>query len=119
MFAHRWQVLRLTVTAYLADRNQFMSSMQRLPRIGVSATIFSAPAAAWLVVPLFGTIISVSEVAVVLAVVFTALYGSDRHSSRAFQLLWLSFGRPSGQARQQPVRGKAAGPGPRGRQGRS
>jgi hypothetical protein len=40
-------------------------------------------------VPPIGVIISAAEVTVMPSVVFTAPYGSDRHSSRAFRLLWL------------------------------
>jgi len=62
--------------------------------------------------PLIG-VISAAEATVMPSVVFTAPYGSDRHSSRAFRLLWLSFGRAGGQLPQRS--GEEAGPGPRGR----
>jgi hypothetical protein len=62
--------------------------------------------------PLIG-VISAAEATVMPSVVFTAPYGSDRHSSRAFLLLWLSFGRAGGQLPQRS--GEEAGPGPRGR----
>ena len=110
------------VTVYPADRNQFvvhMSNMQILPDAGVSVAIFSAPAAAWLILPLFGVIVSVAEVTVALAVVFTALYGDDRHSSRAFRLLRLSFSRPGPACAPRRVGGRGAGLGPRSRRGRS
>ena len=116
------ELLRFTVTIFPADRNQFvvhMSNMQILPRAGVSAVTFSAPAAAWLVLSLFGVIVSVAEVTVALAVVLTALYGNDRHSGRAFRLLRLSFSRPGPAGAPRRVRGKGAGLGPRSRRGRS
>jgi hypothetical protein len=71
-------------------------------------------------VPLFGVIIGVVEVAAVLVVVFTALYGGDRDSDRAFRLLRWSLNRsepPAGNSGIVREEGSAAGP--RGRQGRT
>lgn len=67
---------------------------QVFSHVGVSAGILGVPVgAAWLTMPLFGVIVSAAEVAVVLVVVFTALYGSDRNSDRAFRLLRWSLNR--------------------------
>jgi hypothetical protein len=67
---------------------------QAFSHIGVSAGILGVPVgAAWLTMPLFGVIVSAAEVAVVLVVVLTALYGSDRNSDRAFRLLRWSLNR--------------------------
>jgi hypothetical protein len=49
--------------------------------------------AVWLVVPLLGVIIAAVEVAAALVIVFTALYGNDRNSDRAFRLLRWSLNR--------------------------
>jgi len=86
-----------------------------VPRAGVSAGMFGAPAAAWLVTPLLGAMVVGAELAVVLIVVFTALFGSSEISDRAFRLLRWAWNRsepPPGT----PVRARrnAAGPGRRG-----
>jgi len=64
-----------------------------VPRAGVSAGAFGAPAAAWLVTPLLGAMVVGSELAVVLIVVFTALFGSSEISDRAFRLLRWAWNR--------------------------
>lgn len=52
------------------------------------------PVAAWLVMPLLRVAVLAAEVTVALAVIFTALYGSERLSDRAFRLLRWSLNRP-------------------------
>jgi hypothetical protein len=69
--------------------------------------------AAWLVVPLFGAIIAAVELTAVLVVVFTALYGGDRDSDRAFRLLRWSLNRPeppTSNSVPAAEKGSAAGP---------
>ena len=44
--------------------------------------------------PVFGLILGSAEIATVLAVVFTYLFGNEKHSDRACQLLRWSFNRP-------------------------
>jgi hypothetical protein len=63
----------------------------RLASIGIGA--LGAPTGAWLACPSFGLAIAAAEVAVVSAVILTALYGSDRLSKRAFRLLRWAFDR--------------------------
>jgi hypothetical protein len=67
------------------------------PRVGGSlitagAGLF-APAGAWMVRPVFGMMLTAVEVGIAVAMVATALYGSKRHSDRAFRLFPLAFDR--------------------------
>lgn len=91
-----------------------------LPRAGVSAGIFCAPVTAWLVMPLFGAVVIGTEVAVVLAVVLTALFGSDTKSDRAFRLLRWSLNRPEPPAgTSRRITKETTAPGPCGQRGRT
>jgi hypothetical protein len=77
--------------------------------------MFGAPAAAWLVTPMLGAMVIGAELAVVLVVVFTALFGSSEMSDRAFRLLRWAWNRsepPPGTP--VPARRNAAGPSKRG-----
>lgn len=136
---------RVTFTVFPAGRNQFVVRVDErqadspgyppvanlhaegdrtmnLPRASVGATtgILGVPVAVGLVTPLFGMIVAGAEIAVVLAVILTALYGSERSSDRAFRLLRWSVNRaepPAGSSRRVTV--KAAAGDPRGRRGRT
>ena len=88
--------------------------MLMVPRAGVSGGILGAPVAAWLVTPLFGVMVAGAELAVVLTVVFTALFGSEQLSDRAFRLLRWAWNRsepPAGTPRR--ATSEAAGSGRR------
>lgn len=85
-----------------------------VPRAGVSAGILGAPVAAWLVTPLLGVMVVGAELTVVLTVVFTALFGSEQLSDRAFRLLRWAWNRsepPAGTSRR--VTNEAVGSGRR------
>lgn len=74
------------------DAPDGISPGKTVPTRTVSDRLFGVgavgvPVGAWLIWPAFGMVITSAEIIVVLAVVFTALYGSDRHSARAFRLL--------------------------------
>ena len=69
---------------------------------GVGAGAFGVPVGAWLIWPAFGMALASAETIVVLAVVFTALYGSSRYSSRAFRLLRWSLDRSEPPAHRAP-----------------
>jgi hypothetical protein len=71
---------------------------------GVGAGAFGVPAGAWLIWPVFGIVVISAEIIVVLAVGFTALYGSNLHSRRAFRLLRWSSDRSEPPARRGPGR---------------
>jgi hypothetical protein len=73
--------------------------------LGVGAGACGLPAGAWLAWPFFGALAVSAEIIVVLAIVFTALYGSDRHSGRAFRLLRWSLNRP-----EPPIRRASTSP---------
>jgi hypothetical protein len=70
--------------------------------LGVGAGAFAMPLAAWLAWPVFGLAVVGTEIIVAVAVVFTALYGSDLYSSRAFRLLRWSANRPEPSAYNEP-----------------
>jgi hypothetical protein len=55
--------------------------------LGVSVGLLGPPAGAWLAWPLMGLFLIGTEVMCVLTVIFTALFGSNRHCERAFRLL--------------------------------
>jgi hypothetical protein len=63
----------------------------RLVSLGISA--LAVPTGAGLACPSLGLAAAAAEVAIVVTVIFTALYGSDRHSTRAFRLLRWAFDR--------------------------
>jgi hypothetical protein len=58
------------------------------------------PAGAWAVKPVFGMVLAAVEVSMALAIVLTAVYGSDRHSNRAFRFLRLTLDRAEPPARR-------------------
>lgn len=64
----------------------------RVTRAAEAGALILGPlAGAWLAHPIFGMVITAIESAVVLALLGTALFGSNRHSQRAFRLLrWIS-----------------------------
>jgi hypothetical protein len=136
---------RVTFTVFPADRNQFIVHVDErqadspgyppvanlqaeedrtmnLPRASVGATtgILGVPVAVGLATPLFGMIVAGVEISVVLAVILTALYGSERNSDRAFRLLRRPVNRaepPAGNCQRVTV--KAAAGDPRSRRGRT
>jgi len=56
-------------------------------RFGLEAGVFGIPVGACLIQSVFGVVVISIEITIILVVVLTALYGSDRYSSRAFRLL--------------------------------
>jgi hypothetical protein len=55
--------------------------------LGVSAGLLGTPVAVWLTRPVTEVVMTVAVIIPVLAVIFTALYGSSTLSNRAFRLL--------------------------------
>ncbi|KAA9379013.1 hypothetical protein F5972_12375 [Microbispora cellulosiformans] len=67
------------------------STSRRGRAAALAAAAATAPAAVWVVHPVLSTVIAGLGAAAGLAVVITALFGSDRFSERAFRLLrWLA-----------------------------
>ena len=81
-------------------------------RLVWSTGILGTPAGTALAWPLFGLICAGTEIAVAIAIVFTALYGSDRHGIRAFRLLSWILNRP--ELTSPPRRGRTARHSPEG-----
>ena len=60
-------------------------------RLGAATGFASAHAALWLTAPHLGVVIALVEVALTIAVIFTALYAPRESSDRAFRLLpWVT-----------------------------
>jgi hypothetical protein len=65
---------------------------ERVPwrSVGAGVTALGTPAGIWVLHPMLGEVIAIIEVAVVLAIIGTALFGSPALVERAFRLLrWI------------------------------
>lgn len=72
------------------------SKHERLPwrTVGTGVVSLGTPAAIWMLCPVLGEVIAAIEVAVMLMIISTALFGSPELSERAFRLLRLFGNRP-------------------------
>jgi hypothetical protein len=68
----------------------------------VGTGAFAMPVAAWFSWPLLGVVFVSTEIIIAIAVLFTALYGSELYSGRAFRLLRWSANRPEPSAHGTP-----------------
>ncbi|WP_327048740.1 hypothetical protein OG320_13155 [Microbispora sp. NBC_01189] len=67
------------------------STTRRGRTAALATAVATAPAAVWVVHPVLSAVIAGLGAAAGLAVVVTALFGSDRFSERAFRLLrWIA-----------------------------
>jgi hypothetical protein len=77
----------------LNQDNQDPASRQPIPwrPIGAAATSIGAPAGLWLLHPALGVAVFLTELAVSLIILGTALFGAKEYSERAFRLLrWIA-----------------------------
>lgn len=84
------------------------SKRERVPwrTVGTGIASLGTPAVIWIVCPVLGVVIAVIEVATMLTIIGTALFGSPALSERAFRLLrWLrNRSEPSSPETRPPVR---------------
>jgi hypothetical protein len=71
--------------------------------VGIGIASLGTPSVSWMLCPILGVVIAVIEVAAMLTIIGTALFGSPALSERAFRLLRWLFNRPEPPAPEAPV----------------
>jgi hypothetical protein len=70
-------------------------------QLRIGAGVVGSPTVARLVDPVLGYIVIAVELALVLAIILSAMYGSTRISNRAFRVIRLFLNRPEPPARSK------------------
>jgi hypothetical protein len=71
--------------------------------VGIGLTSLATPAGIWIASPVFGEIVAGTELAVMLTIIGTALFGSQELSERAFRLLRWIGNRPEPPGPAAPI----------------